>query len=123
MSGQIAARPLNRHSRILGVGGYRPTRVVPNADIVDKIESSDEWIRTRSGISSRRLAGPEETVVAMSVEAAGKALAHAGTQPEQIDAIIVATVTHLYQTPSAAAEMAEKIGAHGSAAFDISAAC
>jgi 3-oxoacyl-[acyl-carrier-protein] synthase III len=123
MSRELRVHRVDRHSRILGVGGYRPSRVVPNADIVANIESSDEWIQTRSGISARRFAGPEETVVAMSVEAAGKALAHAGVQPEQVGAIIVATVSHLYQTPAAAAEIAEKIGAHGTAAFDISAAC
>src|SRR5688572_25202860 len=105
MSRELRVHRVDRHSRILGVGGYRPSRVVPNADIVANIESSDEWIQTRSGISARRFAGPEETVVAMSVEAAGKALAHAGVQPEQVGAIIVATVSHLYQTPAAAAEI------------------
>jgi 3-oxoacyl-[acyl-carrier-protein] synthase-3 len=123
MSGSITVRPVERHARILGVGGYRPTRRVPNAEIVDRIDSSDEWIRTRSGIAARRIAGPEETVVTMSVSAAGKALAHAGVQAEQVDAVIVATVSHLYQTPSAAAEITEKVGARGAAAFDISAAC
>jgi 3-oxoacyl-[acyl-carrier-protein] synthase III len=123
MSGSITVRPVERHARILGVGGYRPTRRVPNAEIVDRIDSSDEWIRTRSGIAARRIAGPEETVVTMSVSAAGKALAHAGVHAEQVDAVIVATVSHLYQTPSAAAEIAEKVGARGAAAFDISAAC
>jgi len=123
MSGQIAVNPVTRHTRILGVGGYRPTRVVPNSELVDRIDSSDEWIRTRSGISSRRFAGPEETVVAMSVAAARTAIAHAGIQPEQVGAVVVATVSHFYQTPSAAAEIAEKVGARGAAAFDISAAC
>lgn len=123
MSGQISVRPVERHARILGVGGYRPTRVVPNAEIVEQLDSSDEWIQTRSGIASRRFAGPEETVVSMSVAASGKALAYAGIQPEQIGAVVVATVSHLYQTPSAAAEVAEAVGAHGAAAFDVSAAC
>jgi len=123
MSGQISVNPVTRHTRILGVGGYRPTRVVPNSELVDRIDSSDEWIRTRSGISSRRFAGPEETVVAMSVAAASTAIAHAGIQPAQVGAVVVATVSHFYQTPSAAAEIAEKVGARGAAAFDISAAC
>ncbi|NED80724.1 3-oxoacyl-ACP synthase, partial [Streptomyces sp. SID11233] len=79
------------YARILGVGGYRPDRVVPNDVILETIESSDEWIRSRSGIESRHWAGPEETVTAMSVEAGGKALADAGIAPEQIGAVVVST--------------------------------
>ncbi|WP_166355732.1 beta-ketoacyl-ACP synthase III [Phytoactinopolyspora limicola] len=123
MSAQIALPPSAWTSRILGLGAYRPTRVVGNDEIVKNIDSSDEWIRTRSGIESRRWAGPDETVVSMSLAAAGKALAHAGIQPDQIDCVVVATVTHLYQTPSAAVEIAHKLGAGSAAAFDISAAC
>jgi 3-oxoacyl-[acyl-carrier-protein] synthase-3 len=111
------------HARILGVGGYRPSRVVPNSEIVDQIDSSDEWIRTRSGITERRWATPEETVVAMSVAAGRKAIAAAGLEPEQIDCVIVATVSHLLQTPSAAALIADALGTDHPAAFDISAAC
>ena len=96
---------------------------MPNAEIVERIDSSDEWIRTRSGIASRRWANDEETVVAMSVAASGKALAHAGLTPDQIGCVVVSTVTHLYQTPSAAAEIAYKLGTDRAAAFDISAAC
>ena len=66
------------YARIMGVGGYRPTRVVPNEVILETIDSSDEWIRSRSGIATRHWASPEETVAAMSVEAAGKAIADAG---------------------------------------------
>ena len=117
-----ASRPA-RDARILGIGGYRPARLVPNAEIVERIDSSDEWIRTRSGIASRRWANDEETVVAMSVAASGKALAHAGLTPDQIGCVVVSTVTHLYQTPSAAAEIAYKLGTDRAAAFDISAAC
>jgi 3-oxoacyl-[acyl-carrier-protein] synthase-3 len=123
MSTSIVNPSAGRASRILGIGGYRPARSVPNAEIVENIDSSDEWIRTRSGIESRRWANDEETVVAMSLEAAGKALAHAGVTPDQIGCVIVATVTHLYQTPSAAAEIAHKLGTNRAAAFDISAAC
>jgi 3-oxoacyl-[acyl-carrier-protein] synthase-3 len=123
VSATIRTLPGARQARILGLGGYRPSRVVPNEDIVGQIDSSDEWIRTRSGIASRRFATDEETVVAMSVAAAGKALAHAGVAPDEVGCVIVATVTHLYQTPSAAAEIAHKIGASQAAAFDISAAC
>ena len=111
------------HARILGVGGYRPSRVVPNSELVEAIDSSDEWIRTRSGITERRWATPEETVVFMSVEAGRKAIAAAGLEPEQIDCVIVATVSHLLQTPSAAALIADALGTDHPAAFDISAAC
>jgi 3-oxoacyl-[acyl-carrier-protein] synthase-3 len=111
------------YARIMGVGGYRPTRVVPNEVILETIDSSDEWIRSRSGIASRHWASPEETVAAMSVEASGKAIADAGITPEQIGAVIVATVSHFKQTPAIATEIAHRIGAGKPAAFDISAAC
>ncbi|MEV7613754.1 ketoacyl-ACP synthase III [Streptomyces sp. NPDC089799] len=111
------------YARILGVGGYRPTRVVPNDVILETIDSSDEWIRSRSGIQTRHWASPEETVAAMSVEASGKALADAGVSPEQIGAVIVSTVSHFKQTPAVATEIADRIGAGRPAAFDISAGC
>lgn len=111
------------HARILAVGGYRPSRVVPNSEIVDAIDSSDEWIRTRSGITERRWATPEETVQMMAVAASRKALAAAGLEPEQIDCVIVATVSHMLQTPSVAALIADELGTDHPAAFDISAAC
>ncbi|MGW7692008.1 MULTISPECIES: ketoacyl-ACP synthase III [Streptomyces] len=111
------------YARILGVGGYRPTRVVPNEEILKHIDSSDEWIRSRSGIATRHWAGPDETVAAMSVEAGGKAIADAGLTPEQIGAVIVSTVSHLKQTPAVATEIAHLLGADKPAAFDISAGC
>ncbi|MEU4212690.1 ketoacyl-ACP synthase III [Streptomyces sp. NPDC026206] len=111
------------YARIMGVGGYRPTRVVPNEEILKHIDSSDEWIRSRSGIATRHWAGPEETVAAMSLEAAGKAIADAGITPEQIGAVLVSTVSHFKQTPAIATEIAHKVGAGKPAAFDISAGC
>jgi 3-oxoacyl-[acyl-carrier-protein] synthase-3 len=111
------------HARILGVGGYRPSRIVTNEEICERIDSSDEWIRERSGIESRRWAAPEESVVDMCLAAAGKAIAQAGIRPEQVGAVIVATVTHPLQTPSAAADVTHRLGATDAAAFDISAAC
>ncbi len=112
-----------RHARIWGIGGYRPRRVVPNAEIVDAIDSSDEWIRERSGIIERRWAGEGESVVEMSEAASRDALAMAGLSPEQVSAVIVATVSHPYQTPAAAPLLAHRLGATDAAAFDISAAC
>jgi 3-oxoacyl-[acyl-carrier-protein] synthase III len=95
---------------------------VPNSEIVDLIDSSDEWIRERSGIVSRRFAAPEETVVDMSEAAAREAITAAGLEPSQISAVVLATVTHPYQTPAAAPMVADRLGIQG-AAFDISAAC
>ncbi|REF37959.1 beta-ketoacyl-ACP synthase III [Thermasporomyces composti] len=111
------------HARILGVGGYRPSKVVTNAEICERIDSSDEWIRTRSGIISRRWATSEETIASMSVAAGGKAIAAAGIQPDQVECVIVATVTHLAQTPAVATTIAAELGTNGAAAMDISAAC
>ncbi|HEY8654311.1 MAG TPA: beta-ketoacyl-ACP synthase III [Dermatophilaceae bacterium] len=111
------------YSRIWGVGGYRPERVVTNEEICEHIDSSDQWIRERSGIITRRFAAPDETVVDMASAAANEALRSAGLTASQISTVIVATVTHPYQTPGAAPIVAERIGATSAAAFDISAAC
>jgi 3-oxoacyl-[acyl-carrier-protein] synthase-3 len=111
------------HARIWGVGGYRPERVVTNDEICEHIDSSDQWIRERSGIITRRRAAPAETVVDMASAAALEAVTSAGLTVSQIDVIILATVTHPYQTPGAAPMVADRIGATPAAAFDISAAC
>ncbi|KQY51697.1 MULTISPECIES: beta-ketoacyl-ACP synthase III [unclassified Nocardioides] len=108
---------------ILGVGAYRPRRVVPNSEVVEAIDSSDEWIQQRSGIKTRGFAEDDETVPMMSVAASKQALEQAGVAAEQIDCVIVATVSHLMQTPSAASLIAHELGTNGAAAFDISAAC
>ena len=123
MTAKMKSRRGAPSARILGVGGYRPTRVVTNEEILQSIDSSDEWIRTRSGIVTRHWAGPEETVAEMALAAAGKALASAGISAEAIDVVIISTVSHFKQTPSIATEIAHRIGAGKPAAFDISAAC
>lgn len=110
-------------SRILGIGSYRPERVVTNEEICTYIDSSDEWIRERSGIVERRWAAPEESVSDMAVEAAGKALANAGVAAGEVDMVLVATISHPYATPSAAAGIAERLGSHHAPAVDLSAAC
>ncbi len=112
-----------RHSAILGLGHYRASRVVPNAEIVEAIDSSDEWIQQRSGIIERRWATPSETVQMMSVAAARDALDDAGIEARQVDAVIVATISHLMQTPAVATAVAHELGTDRAAAFDISAAC
>src|SRR5918997_3015227 len=112
-----------KHAAVLGFGGYRPRRVVDNAEICTLIDSTDEWIRTRSGIIERRWAAPDETIQMMSVAAAREALDRSGVAAGQIDTVIVSTVTHLHQTPAVATTIATELGAQGAAAFDISAAC
>jgi 3-oxoacyl-[acyl-carrier-protein] synthase-3 len=112
-----------QHATILGIGSYRASRVIPNAEVVDAIDSSDEWIQQRSGIKSRRWATDDETITMMSVEASRKALERAGIEPAQVDAIVVATVSHMFQTPAAASMIAHELGTDRPAAFDISAAC
>jgi 3-oxoacyl-[acyl-carrier-protein] synthase-3 len=111
------------HAAILGIGSYRPSRVIPNSEVVEAIDSSDEWIQQRSGIKQRRWANDDETVQMMSVAASRKALEHAGVAAEQIDAVIVATVSHMFQTPAVATAIAHELGTNRPAAFDISAAC
>jgi 3-oxoacyl-[acyl-carrier-protein] synthase III len=111
------------HTAMLGIGGYRPRKVVPNADIIERIDSSDEWIQTRSGIKTRRVAAADETVAMMSRAASEKALERSGVRADQIDCVIVATVSHMLQTPAVATQIAEELGATPAAAFDISAAC
>ncbi|SDL25660.1 ketoacyl-ACP synthase III [Streptomyces indicus] len=111
------------YAKIMGVGGYRPTRVVPNEVILETIDSSDEWIRSRSGIATRHWASDQETVAAMSIEASGKAIADAGLTADKIGAVIVSTVSHFKQTPAVATEIADKLGTQKAAAFDISAGC
>ena len=111
------------HAAILGIGGYRPSRVIPNSEVIAAIDSSDEWIQQRSGIRQRRWATPEETVQVMSVAASRKAIEHAGIAAEQIDCVIVATVSHMLQTPAIATAIAHELGTNKASAFDISAAC
>jgi len=110
-------------ARMLGIGSYSPARVVTNAEMCERIDSTDEWIRERSGITERRFAAPDETVADMALAAASKALASAGITADQVDCVIVASVTHLKATPSAAAEVSHRLGAGRAPAFDISAAC
>ena len=111
------------HARIAGIGGYRPERVVTNHELVAAIDSSDEWIRERTGIITRHRAAPQESVVDMAEVAARQAITSAGLRPEQISVVLVATVTHPYQTPAAASLLSYRIGATPAAAFDISVAC
>ncbi|WP_425956732.1 beta-ketoacyl-ACP synthase III [Xylanimonas sp. McL0601] len=111
------------YSRILGIGAERGELVVTNDDIAGPIDSSDEWIRQRTGIATRRRAGADRDVLDLAEVASTKAIAAAGVAPEEIDTVVMSTITHFTQTPSAAAILADRIGANPAAAYDISAAC
>jgi 3-oxoacyl-[acyl-carrier-protein] synthase III len=95
---------------------------VTNEEICRDLDSSDEWIRRRTGIKTRRFAGPDETTAMMAAAAVGKALAQAGLTPGDVDCLIAASMSHLYQAPPLASQIAGLLGTV-SAAFDVSAAC
>ncbi|WP_394938314.1 beta-ketoacyl-ACP synthase III [Psychromicrobium sp. YIM B11713] len=114
---------LRENTRILGLGSYRSELVVTNDDVCQWIDSSDEWIRQRTGIVTRLRSPKEVGVVDMAEAAAREALSNAGIDASQLGAVIVSTVTHQYATPSAAALLADRLGATPAPAFDISAAC
>ena len=115
--------PVQANTRIMGVGAYRPSVIVTNEDVCQWIDSSDEWIRQRTGIITRHRAPADVSVIDMAEGAAREALQKAGIEASQLGAVIVSTVTHPYATPSAAASLADRLGATPAPAFDISAAC
>ena len=112
-----------KYSRIYSLGASRGELVVTNDDIAGPIDSSDEWIRQRTGIITRRRASKTQSLMDMAVEASNEAIKGAGITPQEIGAVIFSTITHPYQTPSAATLLADLIGANPAPAFDISAAC
>jgi 3-oxoacyl-[acyl-carrier-protein] synthase III len=111
------------HTRIYAYGAARGELSVPNDDLVGPIDSSDEWIRQRTGIVTRTRAVPGTTAIELATDAAIEAIAKSGVDPQQIDAVIIATVSNPKQTPSVAAIVADRVGANPAAAFDINAAC
>src|SRR5262244_3967955 len=110
-------------ARVLAFGGYQPTRIVTNDDLAATLDTSDEWIRSRVGIESRRLAAPDETVADMAVAAGGKALAASGLSPADIDLVIVATCTPEVMIPNTSAVVARRLGISAPGAYDLNAAC
>jgi len=120
---KVIATKTGSESQILAVGSYRPKRLVPNSEIVDRIESSDEWIQQRTGIESRRFADESESLLDMATWAAEAALKNAKLAITDIDTIIVATITFPFQAPSAATAILQRLGHPKAAAFDINAAC
>ena len=110
-------------SKIYAIGAARGDLTVTNDDVAGPINSSDEWITQRTGIVTRTRASKDRSLMDMAVEASNEAIKKAGIQPSEIEAVIFSTITHPYQTPSAAALLAELVGANPAPAFDISAAC
>ena len=110
-------------SKIYSLGASRGDLTVTNDDIAGPINSSDEWIRQRTGIVTRMRASKSRSLMDMAVEASNEAIQKAGIEPAEIEAVIFSTITHPYQTPSAASLLAELVGANPAPAFDISAAC
>ncbi|HTC69797.1 MAG TPA: beta-ketoacyl-ACP synthase III [Acidothermaceae bacterium] len=110
-------------ARIVAIGEHRPTRIVTNEEICRDIDSTDAWIRERSGIITRRFAAPDESVVDMATSAASKALASSGVAPADVDLVLLATCTHPYQTPGGSSEVQDRLGAINAGAMDINAAC
>ena len=111
------------NSTILAIGVYRATNLIPNSAIVEKIDSTDEWIQQRTGIETRRFADKEVSVVSMGTQAAKQALDRAKVSADLVDVIIMASISYPHQTPSGASGIAANIGANKAAAFDLSAAC
>jgi 3-oxoacyl-[acyl-carrier-protein] synthase-3 len=115
---------LHRSTPILGTGSYAPARILTNAELAQTVETSDEWIRTRSGIRERRIAAPGESASDMAVQAARRALADARLKPSDIDLLVVATITPDQPMPAAACLVQHKLGLPTTAAcFDLNAAC
>ncbi len=111
------------YTRIYSYGAARGENAVPNDDLVGPIDSSDEWIRQRTGIITRTRAGEGVLALDLAEAAAREAVEKSGVAPEQIDLVIVATISNVQQTPSIAAVVADRVGANPAAAYDANAAC
>jgi 3-oxoacyl-[acyl-carrier-protein] synthase-3 len=111
------------YTRILGTGSYLPVQVRTNADLESMVETSDEWIVSRTGIRERRIAAPDENVSTMAFEAAKHALEMSGLDKNDIGLIVVATTSATHAFPSAACQVQQMLDIKGCAAFDVAAAC
>jgi len=114
---------MKRYAQIVGWGKYVPSKVLTNDDLAAMVDTSDEWIRTRTGIAERRIAAPKEATASMAVQAAREALAVADVDPARLGLIIVATATPDYLFPSTACLVQDALGAERAAAFDLAAGC
>ena len=119
----LIQNPSREFTKVYSLGASRGHLTVTNDDVAGPIDSSDEWIRQRTGIVTRKRADKDQRLIDMAVEASNEAIAKAGIEPSRIGAVILATITFPYQTPSGATLLADRVGAIGAAAYDISAAC
>jgi 3-oxoacyl-[acyl-carrier-protein] synthase-3 len=119
----LIQNPSRDFTKIYSLGASRGHLTVTNDDIAGPIDSSDEWIRQRTGVITRKRADKDQGLIDMAVEASKEAIAKSGIDPARIGAVILATITFPYQTPSGATLLADRVGAIGAAAYDISAAC
>src|SRR6185436_14987305 len=111
------------YSRIAGTGSYLPPRVVTNAEFAQRLETSDEWIRERTGIAQRHIAEESQASSDLALEASRQAIESAGAKVDDIDLIIVATSTPDFIFPSTACLLQAKLGSKNCAAFDVQAVC
>jgi hypothetical protein len=119
----IVFNEMTMFSKILSTGSYLPQHIRTNADLEKMVDTSDEWIVTRSGIRERRIASPDETVSTMGFEAAKKAIEAANINPQEIDLILVATTSNSHSYPSAACQIQGMLEIDDAIAFDLAAAC
>ena len=110
-------------ARLLGLGSMQPERVVTNDELAARVDTNDEWIRSRVGIVSRRIADKDTLLVDMAAEAGSRALKDAGVDPAEVGAVVVATCTMPDALPNAAAQVAHRLGLSAPAAFDVNTAC
>lgn len=114
---------MTQYSRIAGTGSYLPVRVLTNHELAQMVDTSDEWIVSRTGISERRIAAADEQTSDLAVKAVEAAIAASGIAREEIDLLIVATTTPDQTFPSTACTVQDKLGLHGFPAFDVQAVC
>lgn len=110
-------------SRVVGIGHYQPERILTNDELADMVDTTDEWIRTRTGIVTRHIAADEETVADLAAAAAREALKNAGLETEDLEMIIVASTSMLDHSPNAAGRVAATLGANSPAIIDVNVAC
>src|SRR5438132_3295780 len=129
LASKVVKNPRAKHGfrgrtcSITAVGSYVPEKILTNADLEKMVDTSDEWITTRTGIKQRRIAAADEYTSDMAAKAALRAMAKGGVSPQQIDLIVVATITPDMPFPATACLVQQQIGAYRAAAFDIEAAC
>jgi 3-oxoacyl-[acyl-carrier-protein] synthase-3 len=111
------------YSRIVGTGSFLPAKILTNADLEKLVDTTDEWIRTRTGISQRHVVAPGETTTDLAEQASRRALADAGVTPEEVDLICVGTTTPDLVFPNVGTLLQDRLGIHGCPAFSLEAAC